>query len=245
MARVLLVTSGKGGVGKSTAVANLAAALGEQGRRVALVDADCGMRNLDALLGLENHVVYDLLDVAEKTCTLRQVLITDPQRPNVQLLAAPRTRGCGEITPGQMQELICDLAAMTEYVLIDCPAGVEQGFENAAAAADMALVVVTGDVTSVRDAHRAIELLQKRQMTCALLINRWHKRLARNGSIMPPDTVAELLDCPVWGQIPEDAAVVRAGNHGAPLPRRSAARTAYTAAARRIAQEPVLTQEGR
>lgn len=244
MGRVFLITSGKGGVGKTTAAAHLATALGELGYRTALVDADCGLRNLDAVLGLENHVIYDLLDVAEEACTIRQALVGDSRRPNVQLLAAPRVRGSRDITPAQMVKLVNELSRSVDFVLIDCPAGVEQGFDNAAAAADFALLVVTGDVTSVRDARRAAQLLQEKEIPSALLINRYHKRMARNGSIMPPEDIAEILALPVWALIPDEAQVVRAGNLGQPLPYRSRARTAYVQAAKRmLTQNPTIRME--
>ncbi|MDD4796989.1 MAG: septum site-determining protein MinD [Eubacteriales bacterium] len=229
-----MIASGKGGVGKTTAAAHLATELGAAGYRTALVDADCGLRNLDAVLGLENHVVYDLLDVAEGNCTLRQALVGDARRPNVQLLAAPRIQGSRDIAPSQMKDLVRRLRDSVDFVLLDCPAGVEQGFDNAAVAADFALLVVTGDVTSVRDARRATQLLAEKSIDSALLINRYHKRMARSGSIMPPEDIAEILSLPVWALIPDEAHVVRAGNLGMPLPRRSKARAAYAEAARRM-----------
>lgn len=235
MGRVFLITSGKGGVGKTTASAHLARALGEQGRPVALIDADCGLRNLDAVMGLENRVVYDLLDVAWENCTLAQALIADPQCPNVHLLAAPRVQTNREITPEQMAGMAQALAQTHDFVLMDCPAGIDQGFDNAASAADHALLVVTCDVTSVRDAKRAGDILAQRHIPAALVINRYERRLARRGSAMTPQDVAEIMELPVWAIIPGDDHVVRSGNLGSPLPRRSRARTVYAQAAARMA----------
>ncbi|MBQ5868791.1 MAG: septum site-determining protein MinD, partial [Lachnospiraceae bacterium] len=160
MSEVIVVTSGKGGVGKTTTSANVGTGLAMMGAKVVLIDTDIGLRNLDVVMGLENRIVYNLVDVLEGNCRMKQALIKDKRYPNLFLLPSAQTKDKSAVTPGQMQKLVDDLREEFDYVLLDCPAGIEQGFKNAIAGADRAFVVTTPEVSAIRDADRIIGLLE-------------------------------------------------------------------------------------
>ena len=164
MSEVIVVTSGKGGVGKTTTSANVGTGLAMLGEKVILIDTDIGLRNLDVVMGLENRIVYNLVDVAEGNCRMKQALIRDKRYPNLFLLPSAQTRDKSSVTPGQMRKLVDDLREEFDYVLLDCPAGIEQGFKNAIAGADRAFVVTTPEVSAIRDADRIIGLLEAEEI---------------------------------------------------------------------------------
>lgn len=174
MGEAIVITSGKGGVGKTTTTANLGTALALQGKKVCLVDTDIGLRNLDVALGLENRIIYDLVDIVEGRCKLHQTLIKDKRFECLNFLPAAQTKDKSSVKPNQMKKIINDLKRDFDYVLIDCPAGIEQGFQNAIAGADQAIVVTTPEINSVRDADRIIGLLENEEhiKEPRLLINR-------------------------------------------------------------------------
>ena len=160
MGEVIVITSGKGGVGKTTTTANLGAALALCGKKVALVDTDIGLRNLDVVMGLENRIVYDIVDVVEEKCKLRQALIKDKRFEDLYLLPAAQTRDKSAVNEEQMKSLTTKLKEEFDFIIVDCPAGIEQGFKNAIAGADRAIVVTTAEISSIRDADRIIGLLE-------------------------------------------------------------------------------------
>ena len=218
MGEALVVTSGKGGVGKTTTVASLGAALALEGRKVALVDADIGLRNLDLALGLENSIVYDLLDVIAGTCLMRQALVKDRHTPGLWLLPAAQTRDKAAVSPEKVAELIGKMKEEFDFVVVDCPAGIEQGFRNAIAGADRAVIVTTPDVTAVRDASRVKELLEGLGIPVAgMVLNRYRPKMARRGDILAADDAVDILEMDLLGVVPEDEAVARLGNAGEPL----------------------------
>src|ERR1700685_4444990 len=171
-ARRIVVTSGKGGVGKTTTTANLGAALAMRGKRVVLVDADIGLRNLDLVLGLEKRIVFDLVEVVEGRCQLRQALIRDKRFESLNVLPAAQTREKTAVSEEQMSAIIDELADSADYVLIDCPAGIEHGFRSAVAGAREAIVVTTPEVSAIRDADRVVEKLVQRGLPLRLIVNR-------------------------------------------------------------------------
>jgi septum site-determining protein MinD len=218
MSEVIVITSGKGGVGKTTTSANLGCGLAMLGKKVALVDADIGLRNLDVVMGLENRIVYDLVDVVEGNCRLKQALIKDKRYNNLYLLPAAQTRDKNAVSPEQMQKL-CDNLREDEFdfIIIDCPAGIEQGFKNAIAGADRAIVVTTPEVSAVRDADRIIGLLEASGLNNPLLIlNRLRFDMVKRGDMMAIDDVTEILAIDVLGVVPDDEAIVIATNKGEP-----------------------------
>jgi septum site-determining protein MinD len=218
MGEVLVITSGKGGVGKTTTTANLGVALALQGRSVALVDADIGLRNLDLALGLENLIAYDVLDVVSGACLLRQALIKDRRYGSLWLLPAAQTRDKAAFTPEQMASILEKLKAEFEYVLVDCPAGIEQGFRNAIAGADRAIIVTVPEVTAVRDASRVKSLLDECGLSIAgMVLNRFRPKMAKRGEILDIDEAVDILSVDLLGVVPEDEEVVRSGNLGEPL----------------------------
>ena len=239
MGEVLVITSGKGGVGKTTTVASLGVALAMEGHSVALVDADIGLRNLDLALGLENRIVYDLLDVVSGACFLRQALIRDQRWPGLWLLPAAQSRDKAAVAPEQMAEVLEKLKADFEFVLVDCPAGIEQGFRNAVAGADRAIIVTVPEVTAVRDGTRVKELLEQNNVPVAgFVLNRYRRRQARRGDILDVDDAVDILALDLLGLVPEDEAVPRLGNLGEPLAaERTPAAQAYRQIARRLAGE--------
>lgn len=218
MSEVIVVTSGKGGVGKTTTSANIGCGLALEGKKVVLVDSDIGLRNLDVVMGLENRIVYDLVDVIEGTCRLKQALIKDKRYPGLFLLPAAQTRDKNAVSPEQMKKLCQNIKDMGfEYIIIDCPAGIEQGFKNAVAGADRAVVVTTPEVSAVRDADRIIGLLEANGISNpGLIVNRLRIDMVKRGDMMSVDDVKEILSVDVLGVVPDDEDVVITTNKGEP-----------------------------
>ncbi len=246
MARVITVTSGKGGVGKTTTTANLGTALAMQGAKVAVVDADIGLRNLDVVMGLENRIVYDLVDVIEGRCRLRQALIKDKHFPNLCLMPAAQTRDKDAVSTDDMIALTNQLRSEFDYVLVDSPAGIEAGFRNAIAGADEVLIVTTPEVSAVRDADRIIGLVEAHEKGHPrLVLNRLKPRMVNRGEMMSVDDVLQILMIDLVGVVPDDELIVTSTNRGevAVLDRLSRAGRAFSDIARRIAGEDVPFQE--
>ncbi|CAK7072059.1 MAG: Septum site-determining protein MinD [Desulfovibrio sp.] len=242
MENVIVITSGKGGVGKTTSTANLGTGLAMQGKKVVLVDTDIGLRNLDVVLGLENRIVYDLVDVVEGTCKLKQALIKDKRYEGLYLLPAAQTRNKMAVAPEQMKELVAELEQEFDYVLIDCPAGIERGFKNAVAGAKSAIVVTVPEFSSVRDADRIIGLLSANGIEdVRLLINRLRPDLVRKGDMLAIDDTLEILGIDLIGVIPEDEMIFRSSNLGEPAvtDNTSLAGEAYRNVTKRILGEDV------
>jgi len=214
--RVIVVTSGKGGVGKTTTTAHLGCALARRGQRVALLDADIGLRNLDVILGLEGRILYDIVDVVRERCTLSGAMI-EAREPNLYLLAAAQQGNQRLISRKDMDYVVERLASRFDWVLIDCPAGIERGFDNAVSAAGRAIVVTTPDVAAVRDAARVAGLLREKQLPARMLINRYQRRLARRGTGMGITAVADIVALPLLGVVPNDEHMIAALNRGKPL----------------------------
>ncbi len=240
MGRITVITSGKGGVGKTTATANLGVALSKLNQKVALVDMDMGLRNLDVILGLENRIVYDLVDVAEGICPLSRALIRDHQHPGLTLLPASRARGQEAVNVRQMRELTEQLARIHDHVLVDCPAGIEVGFNNALAGAHGAVIVTVPEVSAVRDAQRVAGLLREQEINAKLLINRVRPAMVRRGDMMDVDEVVDILKLPILGIVPEDNRVVRHNNFGIPIADgKGKAAESYCRIARRLKGEAI------
>ncbi len=217
-ARVLTVTSGKGGVGKTTLTANLGVALAAQGQRVIVVDADVGLRNMDVMLGLENRIVYDLVDVIEGRCRLRQALVRDKRLSELFLLPAAQTRDKSAVQPGDMVRICDELREQHDFILIDSPAGIEQGFRYAVAPADEIIIVTNPEVPAVRDADRVIGLIEADEIGPArLVINRIKPEMVQRGEMLDISDVVELLSIDLIGIVPEDEAILVAANRGQPL----------------------------
>ncbi len=215
---VIVVTSGKGGVGKTTTTANVGTGLAKMGKKVCLIDTDIGLRNLDVVMGLENRIVYNLVDVVEGSCRVKQALIRDKRNPGLYLMPSAQTRDKTAVSPGQMVKVIEHLKEQFDYILLDCPAGIEQGFQNAIAGAGRALIVTTPEVSAIRDADRIIGLLEAngfKQMD--LIINRLRTDMVRKGDMMSAADVVDILAVPLLGIIPDDEKVVVATNQGEPL----------------------------
>ena len=218
MQNIIVVTSGKGGVGKTTTVANLGAGLVQAGKKVVLIDTDIGLRNLDVVLGLENRIVYDLVDIVEGTCRLKQALIRDKRYEGLFLIPAAQTRDKMSVKPTQMKKLVGELEEEFDYVLIDCPAGIEQGFKNAIAGAKSAIVVTVPEVSAVRDADRIIGLLSANGIDdCELLVNRIRPDLVRRGDMLALDDTLDILGIGLIGVVPEDETIIRSSNIGEPI----------------------------
>jgi septum site-determining protein MinD len=243
--KVIVITSGKGGVGKTTVTANVGIGLAKQEKKVVLIDADIGLRNLDIILGLENRIVYHLVDVVRGRCQVRQALIKDKKLPNLFLLPASQVDDKSAVTPEQMKHLCAGLKEDFDFVLIDCPAGIEQGFRNAVAGADEAIVVTTPEVSPVRDADRVIGLLQGSLGDPRLIINRVAPELVRRGDMLDQEDVLDILAVGLLGLVPEDAEVVVAGNRGTPVVLNNGSRSgqAYRRIVRRILGEEVSIPE--
>lgn len=218
MSEVIVITSGKGGVGKTTTSANIGCGLALTGKKVALVDADIGLRNLDVVMGLENRIVYDLVDVVEGNCRLKQALIKDKRYNGLFLLPAAQTRDKDAVSPEQMQKLCENLKEEEfDYIIIDCPAGIEQGFKNAIAGADRAIVITTPEVSAVRDADRIIGLLEASGLNDpTLVLNRLRVDMVKRGDMMSIDDVTEILAIEILGVVPDDESIVVATNKGEP-----------------------------
>ena len=217
-ARVIVITSGKGGVGKTTTTANIGASLAEKGHKVLLIDTDIGLRNLDVVMGLENRIVYDLIDVIEERCRISQALIKDKRCPNLVLLPAAQIRDKNDVNADQMKELISSLKDSFDYILIDCPAGIEQGFKNAIAAANEAIVVTTPEVSATRDADRIIGLLEAAGIkNPRLVINRLRIDMVKDKNMLSVEDILDILAVKFLGVVPDDENVVIATNKGEPL----------------------------
>jgi septum site-determining protein MinD len=242
MARVITITSGKGGVGKTTTTANLGTALATQGAKVAVVDADIGLRNLDVVMGLENRIVYDLVDVIEGRCRLRQALIKDKRFPDLCLLPAAQTRDKDAVSADDMVALTNQLRAEFDYVFVDSPAGIEGGFRNAIAGADEVLIVTTPEVSAVRDADRIIGLVEAFEKGHPrLILNRIKPRMVNRGDMMSIEDVLQILAIDLIGVVPDDESIITSTNRGevAVLDRGSKAGRSFSDIARRLGGEEV------
>jgi septum site-determining protein MinD len=241
--KVIVVTSGKGGVGKTTTTANIGTGLAKLGYKVVLVDTDIGLRNLDILMGLENRIVYNLIDVIEGRCRLNQALVKDKRLPNLSLLPAAQTRDKSALNEEQMVDICNRLREDQDFILLDCPAGIEQGFQTAIAAADEAVVVVTPEMSSVRDADRVIGLLEAKDTVkrYRLVLNRVRPQMVKANDMMSVDDVLEILGIELLGQIPEDKGIIVSTNKGEPVvnSETNLAGQAYRNVARRITGEDV------
>lgn len=244
--RVITITSGKGGVGKTTTTANLGTALAMQGKKVVVVDSDIGLRNLDAMLGLENRIVYDLVDVVEGQCRLRQALIKDKRLPDLYLLPAAQTRDKNAVNSVQMEQLCQQLRKEFDFVIIDSPAGIEQGFRNAIVGADEIIIVANPEMASVRDADRIIGLVEAADKPePRLILNRLRSDMVRRGDMMDVADVLEVLGIDLLGIIPEDEMIIITTNKGEPAvyEKRSRAGRAYLNTVQRILGEEVPLDE--
>lgn len=242
MGEVIVVTSGKGGVGKTTTTANIGTGLSMLNKKVVLIDTDIGLRNLDVVLGLENRIVYNLVDAIEGKCKLKQAMIKDKDNENLYLIAAAQQRDKSSVTPEQMKKLTEELKQEYDYIIVDCPAGIEQGFQNAIAGADKAIVVTTPEVSAVRDADRIIGLLEANEMKeTKLVVNRLRPDMVKRGDMMSADDVVDLLAVDLLGIVPDDENVVIATNRGEPLvgDTKSLAGQAYMNICRRLNGEQV------
>lgn len=242
MGEAIVITSGKGGVGKTTTTANLGAGLAKAGQKVALIDADIGLRNLDVVMGLENRIVYDLVDVVEGFAKLKHALIKDKRFENLYLLPAAQTRDKTAVSPDQMKQLVGEMKEEFDFVLIDCPAGIEQGFKNAVAGSDRAVVVATPEVSSVRDADRIIGLLEAEEKHHpALIVNRIRPSMVKKGDMMDINDMIEILAIDLLGVVPDDEFIVVSTNRGEPavLNMQSRAGEAYRNITRRLMGENV------
>ena len=218
MSEVIVVTSGKGGVGKTTSTANIGMGLAQMDKRVVMIDTDIGLRNLDVILGLENRIIYNLVDVIEGTCRLKQALIRDKRYPGLFLLPSAQTRDKSSVSPEQMKKLVELMREDFDYIILDCPAGIEQGFQNAIAGADRALIVTTPEVAAIRDADRIIGLLESQQIgRMDLIVNRLRFDMIRNGEMMSLEDIMDILSVDLIGAVPDDENVVVSTNQGEPL----------------------------
>lgn len=241
--RVIVITSGKGGVGKTTTSANIGTALAKAGQKVVLIDTDIGLRNLDLLLGLENRIVYTIVDVVEERCKLKQALVKDKKNPNLCLLAAAQTRDKSALSQDQLKDICDELKEEHDFIIVDCPAGIEQGFQNAIAGATEAIVVTTPEMSAVRDADRIIGLLEAKEgiESYRLLLNRVRPNLIKTNDMMSVEDVVDILSCQLIGIIPEDTGVITSTNKGEPIvnDEKSLAGQAYQNVAKRILGEEV------
>jgi septum site-determining protein MinD len=240
--QVITVTSGKGGVGKTTAVANLAVALASGGSKVVCIDGDIGLRNLDVILGLENRIVYDIVDVIEGRCRLKQAMIRDKKLPGLYLIPAAQTRDKNAVSASDMNRLVKELRSECDFVLIDSPAGIERGFKNAIAPADRVLVVTNPEVSAVRDADRVIGILEAEDKgPGSLIINRLNPALVKKQDMLSADDVLDLLAIELIGIVPEDEGVLVGSNRGMPVSAdpKSKAGQAFRNISRRLKGEEV------
>ena len=249
MGEVIVITSGKGGVGKTTTTANLGSALAMRGKKVVLLDTDIGLRNLDVVMGLENRIVYDIVDVIEGKCKLRQALIKDKRFTDLFLLPAAQTRDKDAINEDEMIRLTQRLKEEFDYIIVDCPAGIEQGFKNAISGADRAIVVTNAEISSIRDADRIIGLLEASNIrNPELIINRIRPDMVRRGEMMDVEDILDLLSIDLIGVVPEDENIITQTNKGEPAVanKKAASGKAYIEIARRILGENVeITIPGR
>lgn len=241
MSECIVITSGKGGVGKTTTSANLGVSLARLGHRVVVMDADIGLRNLDVIMGLENRIVYDLVHVIEGECRLKQALIRDKRQDNLYLLPAAQTRDKNCVTPDQMRDLVNQLKEEFDYVLVDCPAGIEQGFRNSVAGADRAIIVTTPEVSAIRDADRIIGLVEAAELPePTLVINRFRQKMVDRGDMLDKADILEILAIPLVGIIPDHEEIIVSANRGIPVAYddESVVGEAYRRVARRLTGEP-------
>jgi septum site-determining protein MinD len=240
LGRAIVVTSGKGGVGKTTTTANLGTALAARGARVALIDADIGLRNLDIVLGLESRVTHNLLDVLEDRVSIEEALVADKHAPHLFLLAAAQSREKDDVDTQRMRALVLQLRERFDYVLIDSPAGIELGFRNAVVGAEEAIVVCTPEVAAVRDVDRVVGLLGNR-FRPQLIINRLRPQLVRKGKMLSVDDVNAILRLPLLGVIADEPEIIVSTNRGEALALRAHSPTgaAYHAIAARVAGDDV------
>ena len=242
MGEVIVVTSGKGGVGKTTTTANIGTGLALMGKSVVLIDTDIGLRNLDVVLGLENRIVYDLVDVVEENCRIKQALIKDKRYKGLYLLPAAQTRDKTAVSPEQMKKLCEDLKKEYDYIIVDCPAGIEQGFKNAVAGADRALVVTTPEVSAVRDADRIVGLIEANEIKdTKLIINRIRQDMVKSGDMLSIDDILDNLAIDLLGIVPDDEGIIISTNRGEPIVTndKMLAGQAYRNISRRIVGETV------
>lgn len=250
MSEVIVITSGKGGVGKTTTSANVGTGLAKLNKKVVLIDTDIGLRNLDVVLGLENRIVYNLVDVIEGNCRAKQAMIKDKRYDNLYLLPSAQTRDKNSVTPEQIKKLVDELREDFDYIILDCPAGIEQGFRNAIAGADRALIVTTPEVSAIRDADRIIGLLEANEIKqTELIINRIRMDMVKRGDMMSTEDVVDILAIDLIGIVPDDENIVISTNQGEPLVGSdSLAGQAYMNVCRRITGEQVeflnLSNEG-
>jgi septum site-determining protein MinD len=249
MGEVIVITSGKGGVGKTTSAANLGTALTMMNKKVALVDTDIGLRNLDVVMGLENRIVYDIVDVVEENCKLKQALIKDRRYEGLYLLPAAQTRDKNAVNEEQMIKICEELKLEFDYVIIDCPAGIEQGFKNAIAGANRALVVTTAEISAIRDADRIIGLLESSEIkNPELIVNRLRTSMVKKGEMMDVDDIVDLLSIDLIGVVPDDENIITQTNKGEPVVsnKKAPSGKAYIETAKRILGENIdVTIPGR
>ncbi len=242
MGEVIVITSGKGGVGKTTTTANIGTGMALLGKKVVLIDTDIGLRNLDVVMGLENRIVYDIVDVIEGTCRLKQALIKDKRFDGLYLLPAAQTRDKNSISPQQMVNLCDDLRKEYDYIVVDCPAGIEQGFKNAIAGADRALVITTPEVSAVRDADRIIGLLEANEVrNPQLIVNRVRQDMVKRGDMMSIEDIIDILAIGLIGVVPDDENIIISTNRGEPAvnDNKSSAGQAYRNITKRLIGEDV------
>jgi septum site-determining protein MinD len=244
--RTIVITSGKGGVGKTTTTANIGTGLAMRGHQVVVIDTDIGLRNLDVVMGLENRIVYDLVDIIEGRCKMHQGMIRDKHNYELYLIPAAQTRDKNCIDPTQLRELCQKLEREFDYVLIDCPAGIEQGFKNAIGAASEAIIVTTPEVSAIRDADRVIGLLEAADLHHPrLIINRIRPGMVKRGDMMDKDDIVELLAIDILGMVPADDKLITATNQGVPVihDKRAPSGTAFSRISARIDGDDVPLME--
>ncbi|WP_440895989.1 septum site-determining protein MinD [Amphibacillus sp. Q70] len=245
MAEAIVITSGKGGVGKTTTTANLGTALALMDKKVCLMDTDIGLRNLDVVMGLENRIIFDIIDVSLGKCKLKQALIKDKRFDYLYLLPAAQTSDKNDLTPEAMTEMIAELKKEFDYIIIDCPAGIEQGYRNAVAGADHAIIITTPEKSSVRDADRIIGLLEQEEIEAPkLIVNRIRNHMMKTGDMLTVDEIIQVLAIDLLGIVADDDEVIKASNHGEPVAFQpnTKASISYRNIARRILGESVPLQ---
>lgn len=241
-AKIVTITSGKGGVGKTTATANIGVAMAENGQRVVCIDADIGLRNLDVVMGLENRIVYDLVDIVEGRCKLRQAMIKDKRLTDLHLIPAAQTRDKTSVSPQDMIRISDELRGDFDWVLIDSPAGIERGFRNALAPADLVLIITNPEVSAVRDADRIIGMVEAEEKAPPkLILNRVKPDMIKRGDMLATEDVLDVLAIELLGVVPDDESVIVATNQGIPVAydSRSRAGRAFRNIARRLQGEEV------